>query len=142
MQITNFNLRVYGLLIIDNQILITDENRGGMHMTKFPGGGLEKGEGLRDCLKREFIEELELEVSVGDLFYTNDFLQVSAFKPSDQLHSFYYFVSAEKEVEIVTKTGMPAAGEQYFRWLEVDKLNPLEFTFPIDRVVVERLKLA
>jgi hypothetical protein len=42
-----FNIRVYGLLINKQQeVLVTDEYRIGMYMTKFPGGGLEYGEGL------------------------------------------------------------------------------------------------
>ena len=41
-----FNVRVYGLLINDqNQILISDEQEYGMQFSKFPGGGLEYGEG-------------------------------------------------------------------------------------------------
>ena len=56
---SRFNIRVYGILINDNkQVLVADEYiRGGMY-TKFPGGGLEFGEGTRDCLKRELKEEV------------------------------------------------------------------------------------
>ena len=70
----NFNIRVYGLLINDkNQILISDERRNDFSFTKFPGGGLEFGEGTIDCLKREFIEEMNLEIEVLSHFYTTDF---------------------------------------------------------------------
>ena len=48
-----YNVRVYGLIILDGKILITDEFRGGMRMTKFPGGGNEWGEGLLETLYRE-----------------------------------------------------------------------------------------
>ncbi|RZK13557.1 MAG: NUDIX hydrolase, partial [Flavobacterium sp.] len=49
-----FNVRVYGVLINhDNQVLISDEQSGGRTFSKFPGGGLELGEGLIDALKRE-----------------------------------------------------------------------------------------
>ncbi|HEY0897744.1 MAG TPA: NUDIX hydrolase, partial [Sphingobacteriaceae bacterium] len=48
-----FNVRVYGLLINHRQeILISDEEEYGVRFTKFPGGGLEYGEGLLDGLKR------------------------------------------------------------------------------------------
>ena len=54
-----FNLRVYGILINDQkQVLVSDEYIRGKHYTKFPGGGLEFGEGTRDCLAREFMEEM------------------------------------------------------------------------------------
>ena len=58
-----FNIRVYGILKdSQNRILVTDEFIRGNYFTKFPGGGLEFGEGTRDCLKREFKEEANLGV--------------------------------------------------------------------------------
>ena len=54
-----FNVRVYGILINDrNELLVSDELIKGIRFTKFPGGGLEWGEGIEACLKREFIEDL------------------------------------------------------------------------------------
>ena len=53
-----FNIRVYGILVNDqDQVLVADEYIRGGYYTKFPGGGLEFGEGTRDWLKREFKEE-------------------------------------------------------------------------------------
>src|SRR5829696_4532291 len=87
-----FNLRVYGVLINEKkQVLVSDELIRGAAITKFPGGGLEFGEGTRDCLKREFQEEMALEVEVRDHIYTTDFFQLSAFNPSHQIISIYYF---------------------------------------------------
>ena len=49
-----FNIRVYGLLINEQkQVLVSDELIRGSYITKFPGGGLEFGEGTRNCLQRE-----------------------------------------------------------------------------------------
>jgi 8-oxo-dGTP pyrophosphatase MutT (NUDIX family) len=48
-----FNIRVYGLVIRQGKVLLTDEIRFGIPMTKFPGGGLKPGEGTVDCLRRE-----------------------------------------------------------------------------------------
>jgi ADP-ribose pyrophosphatase YjhB (NUDIX family) len=139
--IENYNLRVYGLLVKDDAVLVTDEFRAGMIMTKFPGGGLEKGEGLSDCLIREFDEEIGMKVAVEHFFYVNDFLQVSQFNPKDQLLSFYYFVSSD-ELTKVPKS-IPKAelklGEQSFRWVKITDLNANEFTFPIDRIVIRKL---
>ena len=44
-----FNVRVYGILINEkNQLLVSDEYDFGFPHTKFPGGGLEYGEGTRE----------------------------------------------------------------------------------------------
>ncbi len=138
--VNNFNLRVYGLLIYDNAVLVTDEHRG-VSMTKFPGGGLEKGEGLADGLQREFMEELGITIEVGRFFYVNDFLQISAFNPADQLLSFYYEVSTNEltRIKIEAVKREMVKGEQFFRWVPLADLSPEQFTFPIDKVVCEML---
>ena len=94
-----FNIRVYGILINDKkQVLVADEYvRGGLY-TKFPGGGLEFGEGTRDCLKRELKEELGIEAAIGDHVYTTDYFQMSAFRPDDQIISIYYFAKHLEEL--------------------------------------------
>lgn len=138
-----FNIRVYGLLINENrEVLISDECRDGFSFTKFPGGGVEIGEGFPNALKREFEEELGIEVEVRELFYFNDFFQVSAFNPKHQIISFYYFVDYSKWSEITTdKHVVPLMeeGEQH-RWIPLQQLDADMFMFPIDKIVVNRLK--
>jgi ADP-ribose pyrophosphatase YjhB (NUDIX family) len=139
--VTNFNLRVYGLLIESGFLLVTDENRGDVQMTKFPGGGLEKGEGLVDGLKREFMEELEIDINVKQFYYVNDFLQISAFNPKDQLLSFYYLVDTDQmdAISVSSEKKPVSPGEQVFRWIKLSEINPEEFNFPIDRMVAQEL---
>jgi len=79
-----FNVRVYGILIDEqHRLLVSDEFIRGNYITKLPGGGLEIGEGTRDGLAREFMEEANLKITVGDHFYTTDFFQISAFNNVD-----------------------------------------------------------
>ncbi len=140
----SFNVRVYGLLInSNNELLLSDERRGGFSFTKFPGGGLEFGEGVMDALIREFSEELAIDVTIGDLFYVNDFFQASAFNENHQLLSFYYFVNYDKYEEIGQKAyqfPLLEDGEKQ-RWVAISNLSEADFTFPIDKVVMEKLKL-
>ena len=147
-----FNLRVYGILINEqNQLLVSDEYIRGGYYTKFPGGGMELGEGTRDCLKREFKEEMDLEVEIGNHIYTTDFFQVSAFNPAHQIISIYYFAKAlepikcplrtspfdfdENQMEMYHKTGET----ETFRFIEWHNLTPESVTLPIDRIVVQML---
>ena len=149
-----FNVRVYGLLINDRrQVLVSDEFIRGGYYTKFPGGGLEFGEGTRDCLKREFKEEMNLEVEVGDHLYTTDFFQMSAFNPEHQIISIYYYLKAleeikaplrdkpfafdERELEMYRKTGET----ETFRLIEWDDFSGESVTLPIDKVVSDLVKL-
>ncbi|WP_430813560.1 NUDIX hydrolase [Carboxylicivirga sp. RSCT41] len=141
----HFNIRVYGLLINERQeVLVTDEFRIGMYMTKFPGGGLEFGEGTIDCLKREFKEELDLHIDIKSHFYTTDYYQPAISFENMQLISIYYNVEANSYSNITTTTKIhdipEIDGAQSFRWIALDKLNPDEFTFPIDKKVAGLLK--
>ncbi len=131
-----FNVRVYGLLINDNkEILVLDETRNGFHFTKFPGGGLEWGEGIKDCLKREFKEELGVQVQVNELYYlTENFIQ-SAFNSDDQLISIYFFVSILENENIGT-----LSENEVPRWISLSNIHEDCFTFPIDKLVVEKIK--
>lgn len=140
MSIKRFNLRVYGLLINErNEVLLADERRSGYVFTKFPGGGLEWGEGITDCLKREFQEELGIDIEVGDLFYLTDYFQQSAFAENDQLISVYYLVQVP-DWSVINCIPKPETGDyEVFRWVKCEDLSEDELTFPVDKVVAGKL---
>ena len=138
-----FNIRVYGILINDNnEVLLSDENRFGLSFTKFPGGGLKFGEGIKACLKREFQEELAVSISIDKLFYLTDFFQESAFDPNEQIVSIYYLVSCNQIDNIKThssKFEIEFKERETHRWQAISDLNVSDFMFPIDKIVVEKL---
>jgi 8-oxo-dGTP diphosphatase len=141
-----YNLRVYGLCLdTQGRILLTDERRNGHLMTKFPGGGHELGEGLGQTLQREFLEETGLAVKSLGLFYINDFLQLSAFNPKEQLISVYYLcklldTAGLETVETAFAFEPGDHDQQTFRWVSIAQLDVDVFRFPIDKLVVEKLK--
>jgi 8-oxo-dGTP diphosphatase len=140
---TKFNVRVYGILInTQNQLLVADEKINDFSFTKFPGGGLEFGEGTIDCLKREFFEETHTHVEVVKHIYTTDFFQPSAFHSNHQLISIYYQVKLLEplkfpisELPFQFKTGLLA-----LRWIDINDLLPQHFTFPVDQHIVPLVK--
>ena len=139
-----FNLRVYGILLgPDKKVLVSDEYIRGNYYTKFPGGGLEFGEGLIDGLKREFVEECNAEVEVLSHFYTTDFFIQSAFNDS-QIISIYYIVKNTSELNLDIKTKVfdfDGEGDvlQSFRWIDMTALKEDDVTFPTDKHVVKLL---
>jgi ADP-ribose pyrophosphatase YjhB (NUDIX family) len=145
-----FNVRVYGLLIDDqDRLLVSDEFIRGNYITKLPGGGLEIGEGTRDGLAREFMEEANLEVKVGEHFYTTDFFQISAFNNTDQIISIYYYVHASNTNAVLTKEiAFDFLPEQvadikgtaeHLRWVAITDLSEDTMTLPIDKVAIKML---
>ncbi|MFW6352730.1 MAG: NUDIX domain-containing protein [Bacteroidota bacterium] len=145
-KIEKFNIRVYGIVIEGDQILLTDEFRMGIKMTKFPGGGLEFGEGTRDCLKREFQEEINQEVQVKEHFYTTDYFQPTfLLSEPQQLLSIYYLVKVPHPEKIITTSKefdfqQLKEGEQTFRWVPIQTTDPEKLTFPIDKLVFKKIK--
>ena len=146
MQINKFNIRVYGILINEqNQVLVTDELIKGHDITKFPGGGLEFGEGTIDCVKREFMEETSNEVEVIEHFYTTDYFQKSAYKQSHQIISIYYIVKPVSNFTITSTKKIfdfenREKYSQTFRWIDLKNISENDFTLPIDKIVGKMLK--
>lgn len=137
-----FNVRVYGVLIHDGNVLVSDEYIKGNNITKFPGGGLEYGEGPADCVVREFKEELDLDVEVISHFYTTDFFVASAFHTRSQVISIYYTVKPKSAFTFKVSTEpfdfeKKKEGAQAFRWIPKKELKENNFTFIIDKRVAE-----
>jgi 8-oxo-dGTP diphosphatase len=142
----HFNVRVYGIMIDEKKgVLVCDELIKGHEITKFPGGGLEHGEGTIECIKREFIEETGHEIEVIEHFYTTDFYQKSAYNANHQIISIYYLVKPKSDFKIKTTENIfdfanKTDYAQTFRWINLKNISELDFTLPIDKKVGEMLK--
>jgi ADP-ribose pyrophosphatase YjhB (NUDIX family) len=148
-----FNLRVYGILVNEKkQVLVSDEFIRGNYYTKFPGGGLEFGEGTRDCLQREFLEEMNLRVEAGQHIYTTDYFQMSAFNPEHQIISIYYYVKALEEIKVPLRDKLFDFDEnqmaiyqqkneiETFRFIDWEKFSEESVTLPIDKIVARMVR--
>jgi ADP-ribose pyrophosphatase YjhB (NUDIX family) len=142
MSIRRFNIRVYAIIFNGDDVLLADESINDFAFTKFPGGGVELGEGIMDALKRELMEEGEIELKSAEHFYTTDFLQVSAFKPDEQIVSVYYKVNADvnwkSKASDQSIPGKKHLLNLYF--LPLEKVMVDDLTFPIDQHVLKLLK--
>lgn len=132
--IDKINIRVYALCIKDGKILALHEEYAGDFLTKLPGGGLEFGESVIECLKRELQEELNLEIEVIEHFYTQDDFLVSRFRDNEQLLTIYYLAEIKNEEDLLILDPCIEKAE----WISLDDDNP--FLLPIDKRVFEMAK--
>lgn len=132
-----FNVRAYGIWINRlGEVLLSAEQVHHHRIIKFPGGGLRFGEGLLECLRREWREETGLDLQVIRHYYTTDFYQPSAFSPEDQVISVYYLVRCAREPMRIPSL----EGSHEFHWLPLEALKPEAVTLPIDKVVAQKLR--
>lgn len=133
--IDKINVRVYAAAVKDKKVLVLFEEYAGEYLMKLPGGGLEFGEGVLDCLRREFDEELNVKINVIEHLYTQEDFLVSRFRANEQLLTLYYVVEIVDETEFLIMD--PCIEKAEWISLETEE-NP--FTLPVDQIVFEVLK--
>ena len=113
----------------DGQYLIT-QRKHNVHLAglwEFPGGKCERGESLESCLRRELLEELDIEITSPVLFMTH------RHEYPDKNIELHFFRCALIQ-------GQPRAIDcASFRWVSPENLNNYQFP-PADAPVVARLQ--
>ena len=137
-EIKSFNLRVYALIIEQEYILVSRELIMGKYLCKFPGGGLERGEGLIEGLQREIMEEMNQTLKEIEHFYTTDFFQQSQFDSKDQIIAIYY--KAKLTSKIHNKLKVPIKDFPVFEWKKIIDFSEKNLHFPTDKFVFKLIK--
>ena len=129
-----FNARCYALIRSNkNRVLVMMERWQGVGLNKFPGEGLELGEGLLECIYREIDEEfLESERLNYKHLYTPTHCFASRFKPTEQL-LLNYFASEELANEELWTLIPGDENLLGMKWLELKAENASWFTLESDR---------
>ncbi len=133
--VDKINIRVYAAVVKDGKVLVLHEEYAGEQLMKLPGGGLEYGEGVLDCLHREFEEELNAKIRITGHLYTQEEFLVSRFRDNEQLLTIYYTAEIVDENEFLILDPCIEKTD----WIPIDSPgNPFEL--PIDRIAFEKLK--
>lgn len=135
--------RVYGFIIHEEEILISEEYHYNTFMRKFPGGGMEEGEEPHICLKRELKEELGLDLVVEERIFSTPQPVVSVFNNSLLVQCVYFKVKVIPEMINLYREEyiLPSNnGEERFKWVKLKAFEKDELTFNTDREAFDFLK--
>ncbi len=89
----NIRIRVAGILVKDNQILLVRHEKNGKSYWLIPGGGVDFCETAEEALMREYREEVGMEIKVGKLVLVHDSIPPNRHR---QVLNLYFLVTAEK----------------------------------------------
>ncbi len=118
-----------GIIINDGKVLIAQRKKFSNFemLWEFPGGKLEQGETLQDCLKREIMEELGLEIEVGK-FFTD--VQCDYETAIVKLNMFFA-KSETTQIDILN-------AHEEAKWVDLLELKDYELV-PADRLILDEL---
>ncbi|UYW01848.1 NUDIX domain-containing protein [Flavobacterium agricola] len=126
-QLDGFNVRVYAVCVHENKLLTVNEMFNNQWITKLPGGGLEFGEGPLACLKRELLEELNLEIETAEPFYIQEEYFESFVNNNKQIVILYFKVTL-KNLETLK---IQESNINNVNWIEISE--PCKLSLPIDK---------
>src|SRR5689334_10881393 len=82
-------IRACGLCVVGDTLVLVNHELGNGNFWAPPGGGIELGETIEQCLVREFREETGLEVEPKEFLFATEFISLP-------LHAIEFFFRVEK----------------------------------------------
>lgn len=120
---------VAGLIFDKDKFLVArrpiTKSRGGLF--EFVGGKVESGESHKDALCREFMEELNLEIKVGELF-------MKVRHTYTDIDIYLYLYMAE-----IVGGELKLMEHSEIKWITKDEIDDLEFC-PADKDILAKIK--
>ena len=112
----------------EGRLLVTRRPTG-VHLEglwEFPGGKCQEGESLRECLRRELVEELGTDAAVGDEIFS------TSHEYDERTVALHFFDC------LLGREPRPLLGQE-MRWVTRDELGSLAFP-PADAELITRLR--
>lgn len=118
---------VAAIIIKNHQVFATQRGYGEWKdWWEFPGGKIEPGECPQEALKREIKEELDAEISVGELLQTIEWDY-----PTFHLTMHCFICSLESE-------SLHLNEHEASKWLTKDKIKSVQW-LPADNIILEKI---
>lgn len=138
---SDYRLSVRAIIIEDDKILLNEFNNGEYY--NLPGGGLELGETLRDCVQREVYEESGYTVNVGNMLYIYEYNPTRdnmAFGKRGAL-SHAFRCEIDKNHDVVARSVIDSAADGSIstgcKWIPLSELNKIKLVPCIGQIIYE-----
>jgi 8-oxo-dGTP diphosphatase len=129
----HFRPSAYAIIMDNGKVLLVKMHSTGTYC--LPGGGVDLGERIEDCLKREVKEETGIEIEVRQFeFFKEDFFY---YDPLDQaFHSFMFFYSCRPVTMDLIPDDQVNDGEvETPRWIDIQALQAGDFYNDGEKIV-------
>lgn len=112
-------IRVSGALVRNGQLLLIEHTKNSEIYYLLPGGGAEDFEDLKTSLKREFLEELGMNVFVGEV------LQLAQNISPDGSRNIFHVIFSVSSLDNpeLSELGGRVTG---FRWIDLDSQDSVQ----------------
>lgn len=101
-----------GIILYEGKLLVVKHAKDA-NFYALPGGHLDWGEGVKECLERELIEELGVMPEIGRLLYVNTFIDTNNIQPME----FFFEIINGKDylnIEKLTRSHAHELAEIYW----------------------------
>lgn len=117
-------VRSCGVLVVNDKILLLRHEGIGKlgYFWNVPGGSPGEGESLTQCVQREFLEEVNLKVTIGPFLYLNEYIK----PPLHAVESYFRVEYSTENAELGTDPEMK--GKQILSklaWMNKQELQAL-----------------
>ena len=109
-----FAIRVRAVIYHENKLLVVKHLKE-LDFYALPGGKLEYGEKIQDCLKREIFEELGIQPQVSRLLYINNFIDTNN---KQSIEFFFEVTNAEDYLDIEKLKGSHSFELYEIKWID------------------------
>ncbi|HVZ80883.1 MAG TPA: NUDIX hydrolase [bacterium] len=92
-KVQHIRIRAAGILVKDDRILLVRHEKNGKSYWLLPGGGVDFGESVAEGLRREFQEEVGLDIQVGPMVLVHDSIPPNHHR---QVLNIYFMVSTDR----------------------------------------------
>lgn len=114
-------IRCRAIIIHNDKLLVVRHSKAADYYA-LPGGHLDQGEDIRECIKREIIEELGIVPEIGRLLYINNLIKDGA----QNIEFFFEIINSVDYLDIDKLGGTHKAELVEIIWLDKDSAKELK----------------